>query len=63
MNQQPIRITWKAVGLVAFAVVLTYVGHQVVRDAAKEIGLSAALLGMLVTGAAAVVPALPEQPS
>jgi hypothetical protein len=60
---KPIKITWKAAGLVAFALVLTYLAHQVVRDAAKEIGLDAVLLGMLVTGAASQVPPLPEQPS
>lgn len=56
-----LRITWKGAGLVAFALFLTYLGHQVLRDAAKETGVDGVLLGMLVTAGAAKLPPLPDE--
>lgn len=56
--QQP-RITWKGIGLLAFAVLLSYVGAQVVRDAMKEMaitGTGALVLRGLVSVAAHTLP-------
>jgi hypothetical protein len=60
--QQP-RITWKGVGYLAFAVVLSYLGAQVLREASKEMAVTGTgflVLGGLVSIAAHKIPALPK---
>ncbi len=61
MNNPHTKFTWKGFGLAAFALVLTYLGSQVVKDAAKEAGVSAALLAAVLGFTANRLPNLPEE--
>ena len=53
------RITWKGVGWLAGALVLSYLATQLVREASKEMFVSASLLGGLLTLAAHTLPEPP----